>query len=78
MYDINRFYICEFCGNVIGMIRDAGVPVMCCGEEMTKLEPGTTDGSQEKHAPVVSVEIVIIQWYTKGKPKNRRQTYGIL
>ena len=60
MYDINRFYICEFCGNVIGMIRDAGVPVMCCGEEMTKLEPGTTDGSQEKHAPVVSVEIVII------------------
>lgn len=56
MCDINRFYICEFCGNVIGMIHDAGIPVMCCGEEMTKLEPGTTDGSQEKHAPVVSVE----------------------
>ena len=56
MCDINRFYICEFCGNVIGMIHDAGVPVMCCGEEMTKLEPGTTDGSQEKHAPVVCVE----------------------
>ena len=78
MYDINRFYICEFCGNVIGMIRDAGVPVMCCGEEMTKLEPGTTDGSQEKHAPVVPEVIVINQWYTKEKSKNRRQTYGIL
>ncbi len=22
MCDINRFYICEFCGNVIGMIHD--------------------------------------------------------
>lgn len=29
MCDINRFYICEFCGNVIGMIHYAGVPVMC-------------------------------------------------
>ena len=56
MCDINRFYICEFCGNVIGMIHNAGISVMCCGEEMTKLEPGTKDGSQEKHAPVVSVE----------------------
>ena len=60
MCDINRFYICEFCGNVIGMIHDAGVPVMCCGEEMTKLGPGTTDGSQEKHAPVVCVEDNIV------------------
>lgn len=60
MCDINRFYICEFCGNVIGMIHYAGVPVMCCGEEMTKLEPSATDGSQEKHAPVVCVEDSIV------------------
>lgn len=52
----NRFYICEHCGNVIGMIHDAGVPMMCCGQKMTKLEPGTVDASLEKHVPVVAVE----------------------
>ena len=30
------------------------------GEEMTKLEPSATDGSQEKHAPVVCVEDSIV------------------
>ena len=52
----NKFYICEHCGNLIGMINDAGVPVVCCGQKMTKLEPGTVDASREKHVPVVSVE----------------------
>lgn len=52
----NRFYICEHCGNLIGMIHDAGVPMMCCGQKMTELVPGTVDASREKHLPVVSVE----------------------
>ena len=56
MCDINRFYICEVCGNMIGMIHDAGVPVMCCGEKMTKLEHKTQDAGQEKHTPVVCVD----------------------
>lgn len=49
----NRFYICRHCGNIIGMIHESGVPVFCCGEEMTPLEPGTVDASREKHVPVV-------------------------
>ncbi len=52
----NRFYICEHCGNIVGMINDAGVPLMCCGQKMTKLEAGTVEASKEKHIPVVSVE----------------------
>lgn len=52
----NRFYICEHCGNLIGMIHDAGVPLMCCGRKMTKLEAGTVEASAEKHIPVVEVE----------------------
>ena len=52
----NRFYICEHCGNLIGMINDAGVPVMCCGQKMTELKPGTVEASHEKHIPVVTVE----------------------
>ena len=56
MCDNNKFYICEHCGNLIGMIHDAGVPMMCCGQKMTKLEPGVVEASHEKHIPVVSVD----------------------
>ena len=52
----NKFFICEHCGNLIGMIHDAGVPMMCCGQKMTKLVPGTVDASHEKHVPAVKVE----------------------
>ena len=54
MCDNNKFYICEHCGNLIGMIHDAGVPMMCCGQKMTKLVSGTVEASQEKHLPVVA------------------------
>ena len=51
-----RFFICEHCGNIVGLIRSAGVPIKCCGQNMTELIPGTTDAAVEKHVPVVSVE----------------------
>ena len=51
----NRFYICEHCGNLIGMINDAGVPMMCCGQKMSELKPGTVEASAEKHIPVVTI-----------------------
>ena len=47
-----KFYICEHCGNIIAMVRDKGVPVMCCGQKMTEIVPGTTEASVEKHIPV--------------------------
>lgn len=47
-----KFFICEHCGNIIAMVKDKGVPVMCCGQKMTRLEPGVTDGAVEKHLPV--------------------------
>ena len=52
----NKFYICEHCGNIVGMIHSAGVPLMCCGQKMTKLEAGVVEASLEKHIPVVTVE----------------------
>ena len=51
-----RFYICEKCGNIVGMIHSSGVPLMCCGQKMTALIPGTVDAAKEKHIPVVTVE----------------------
>ena len=51
----NKFYICRHCGNLVGMIHDAGVPVVCCGEKMPALVPNTVEASNEKHIPVVKV-----------------------
>ena len=51
-----KFFICEHCGNIIGVIHDAGVPMMCCGQKMTQLIPGTVEASVEKHLPVITVD----------------------
>ena len=51
-----KFFICEHCGNIIGVINDSGVPMMCCGQKMTRLVPGTVEASVEKHLPVVTVD----------------------
>ena len=51
-----KFYICRHCGNLIVKIHDAGVPVVCCGEKMSEMIPGTTDAAVEKHVPVYEVK----------------------
>lgn len=51
-----KFYICEKCGNIVGAVKESGVPIMCCGEKMKELVPGTSDGAVEKHVPVLKVE----------------------
>lgn len=51
-----KFYICEHCGNIIAMVKSSGVPVMCCGQAMTEIIPGTADASLEKHVPVFEVK----------------------
>lgn len=51
-----RFFICEHCGNMIAIIKDKGVPVICCGQKMTELIPGSIEASEEKHLPVFTVD----------------------
>lgn len=50
-----KFYVCNHCGNIIRYDKESGVPVMCCGEAMSELVPGTTDAAAEKHVPVIEV-----------------------
>ena len=50
-----KFYICNHCKNIITKMNDSGVPVVCCGEKMTELIPGTSDGAHEKHVPAFEV-----------------------
>ena len=55
-----KFYLCKHCGNIITKIKDIGVPVICCGEPMSEIVPGTTDAAVEKHVPVWTVENGIV------------------
>ena len=48
-----KFYYCAHCGNIVTYVQDKGVPVVCCGEPMQELVPGTVDAALEKHVPVV-------------------------
>lgn len=47
------FYRCEICGNIVGLIKNGGGKLVCCGKGMSKLEANSTDAAQEKHVPVV-------------------------
>ncbi|MBQ9833519.1 MAG: desulfoferrodoxin [Clostridia bacterium] len=52
----SKFFVCKHCGNLVGVINNSGVPMICCGEPMTQLVPNTVEASVEKHLPVVTVE----------------------
>lgn len=49
-----RFFFCDTCGNLLIAAIASGAIPDCCGHEMTQLEPNTTDGSYDKHVPIVT------------------------
>lgn len=55
-----NFFICEICGNLVGMIDQSGISIQCCGQDMTELIPGTSDGMPEKHVPVCKADGQIV------------------
>ena len=55
MRGVQKFYRCEHCGNLLSLIENKGVPVVCCGEKMAELIPNSVDASVEKHVPAVTV-----------------------
>lgn len=50
-----KFYRCDHCGIIVGIVQDGGGTLICCGEPMRALEANTTDAAQEKHVPVVEI-----------------------
>ncbi|MEG0297695.1 MAG: desulfoferrodoxin family protein [Clostridium sp.] len=56
-----KFLICKNCGNIIEMVKDSGVPIVCCGEKMAELKANTSDGATEKHVPEVTVKGNVVE-----------------
>ena len=50
-----QFFICNHCGNIIAMIKNQGVPINCCGENMQEITVGSSDAAKEKHIPVYHI-----------------------
>lgn len=51
-----KYFVCKHCGNVVSYVKDSGVPVMCCGEIMAEIVPGTVEASVEKHLPIFTID----------------------
>jgi len=51
-----KFYICKTCGNIITKVKDASVPVSCCGKAMEELVAGSVEASVEKHVPLYTLD----------------------
>ena len=51
-----KLYVCKHCGNNYAAVKESGVKVKCCGEDMSLIVPGTVDASKEKHIPVYKQE----------------------
>lgn len=51
-----KYFVCEHCRNVVELVHDAGVPIICCGEKMVEMKANTADAAQEKHLPVFEVK----------------------
>ena len=56
-----KFYKCAHCGQMIAIVKETGVPVICCGEPMQEMVAGTTDAAVEKHVPVITKNGNIIE-----------------
>lgn len=68
-----KFYFCEHCGKIIGLLEDPGVDTVCCGDVMKELVPHTTDAGNEKHLPVVSVSDQFVLDAKSGRPMQEYQ-----
>ena len=51
-----KFYKCSHCGKIVALVKESGVPVMCCGTKMEEIIPGSVDASEEKHVPCFTIE----------------------
>lgn len=72
-----NFYICEICGNIVGLINDAGIPLVCCGEDMTELVPNTMEAKTDYHIPAVSTKNNIVTVKIGSQPHPMTEQHHI-
>lgn len=68
-----KFYKCSICGNIVCKIEDSGLPLTCCGRQMTELRSESTDGALEKHLPAFRIlgDTVFVQVGSEPHPMEK-------
>ena len=73
-----RFLRCEVCGNIVAVVEDSGVPIVCCGQNMSEIKANTTDGAVEKHVPVYKIEDGIVHVKVGSEPHPMTDMHHIV
>ncbi len=53
MIENNQVFKCLTCGATVEVVGAAGGTLVCCGKPMRLMRENETDGSSEKHVPVL-------------------------
>lgn len=53
MTELKSLYKCNVCGNVVEIVNPGAPALVCCHQDMVKLEAKSVDAGKEKHLPVV-------------------------
>ena len=53
MTQLLEINLCKHCGNMVSVKRAGEGTLVCCGEDMQKMEEDVTDAAKEKHVPVI-------------------------
>ena len=56
-----KFYRCKHCGQIVAIVKKTGAPIMCCGETMEEIIPGSVDASLEKHVPTFTIKGNVVE-----------------
>lgn len=48
-----EIYHCPICGNMVETVIEGSGTLVCCGQQMKRLEGNSVDASVEKHVPVI-------------------------
>lgn len=56
MTHYGEYYHCEICGHVVVILEPGNPSLVCCDQDMTRLEAKTSDQGKEKHVPVILSE----------------------
>lgn len=53
MTKLHEIYKCNVCGNMVEVVDPNAGTLVCCDQNMEKLEEQTADAANEKHVPVI-------------------------
>ncbi|MCL1834832.1 MAG: desulfoferrodoxin [Oscillospiraceae bacterium] len=80
MRERQKFFYCKHCGNLVGLVSDKHVPMICCGEKLSELIPNTVEASAEKHIPEAKLagDVLTVQVGSVAHPMEEEHNIAFI